>query len=55
MTIWIGYTTLYREGGAKFSRVARTLARTLASENPDAKVIVESVIGLCTGESAGVT
>ncbi len=43
MTIWIGYTTLYREGGAKFSRVARTLARTLAEAHPEATVVAESV------------
>ena len=33
--IWIGYTTLYREGGPKFKRAAETMARDLGQTNPD--------------------
>lgn len=43
MTIWIGYTTLYREGGARFSRVARTMGRELSQRDPSANVVVEAV------------
>ena len=32
--IWIGYTTLYREGGPKFERAAATLAARLRAEQP---------------------
>ena len=36
--IWIGYTTLYRDGGAQFVRVAKTLAKQAAAKFPDAEV-----------------
>lgn len=32
--IWIGYTTLYREGGEKFERVARTMEREKGIAHP---------------------
>lgn len=41
--IWIGYTTLYREGGAKFERVARTMESELRCANPDTLVRCERV------------
>lgn len=43
-TIWVGYTTLYREGGPKFARVARTMGRELARAHGDAvDVVVEAI------------
>ncbi len=36
--IWIGYTTLYRDGGAKLERAARTAERELRASHPDATV-----------------
>lgn len=36
--IWIGYTTLYRDGGAQFLRVAKTLAKQAAATFPNAEV-----------------
>ena len=39
--IWIGYTTLYREGGPKFERAARTLERDLCMR--DSKVLCERI------------
>ena len=30
--IWIGYTTLYREGGPKFARAAETMRRAKEAE-----------------------
>ena len=36
--IWIGYTTLYRDGGAQFVRVAKTLAKQAAAKFPNADV-----------------
>lgn len=41
-TVWIGYTTLYRDGGPKFARAARTLGREL-SKNAHARVVVQAV------------
>jgi SAM-dependent methyltransferase len=41
--IWIGYTTLYREGGPKFERAARTLAAELGRARGDAAVRCERV------------
>lgn len=41
--LWVGFTTLYREGGPQFSRAARTLGAELRARNPRARVIVESV------------
>lgn len=45
MNVWIGYTTLYRDGGPKFARVAQTLreerARALAST--EAQVVAEAI------------
>jgi SAM-dependent methyltransferase len=41
--IWIGYTTLYRDGGAKFRRVALTLERDLARTHPGLTVVAEAV------------
>jgi len=41
--IWIGYTTLYREGGPKFERAARTLANTKRAAAPHAAVRCERV------------
>ena len=43
MTIFIGYTTLYREGGGKFARVARTLAEAKRSASPGVNVIARSL------------
>ncbi len=43
MNVWIGYTTLYREGGAKFARVAETLRDERAHALPGATVVVEPV------------
>jgi len=40
-TCWIGYTTLYREGGAKFRRAAETKAQELARGG--ARVVCEAV------------
>lgn len=36
--IWIGYTTLYRDGGAQFARVAKTLAKHAAAKFPAADI-----------------
>jgi len=41
--IWIGYTTLYREGGAKFERAALTLAADQRREHPNVVVRCEKV------------
>lgn len=41
--IWIGYTTLYREGGAKFARAAHTLKRGKEAERPGMTVACEAV------------
>ncbi len=41
--IWIGYTTLYREGGAQFSRVARTHGAEHRARRSGARVVVEAV------------
>jgi hypothetical protein len=41
--IWVGYTTLYREGGARFRQVARTLARDLAASLPAVEVRLSQV------------
>lgn len=41
--IWIGYTTLYREGGEKFARAARTLRQQKESEHPGLPVRCEAV------------
>jgi ubiquinone/menaquinone biosynthesis C-methylase UbiE len=41
--IWIGYTTLYREGGAQFARVAATLAQDLARQYPHSHIICQAV------------
>jgi ubiquinone/menaquinone biosynthesis C-methylase UbiE len=41
--IWIGYTTLYREGGPKFERAARTLAADKRRELPGLEVRCERV------------
>jgi ubiquinone/menaquinone biosynthesis C-methylase UbiE len=38
---WIGYTTLYRSGGPKLLRAARTMARELAAQG--AEVVCEAV------------
>jgi len=43
VTILIVYTTLYREGGGKFARVARTLAEEKRAANPGLRVRVTSV------------
>lgn len=40
--ILVAYTTRYREGGAKFARVARTLARDKARAHPQREVVVEA-------------
>lgn len=40
-THWVGYTTLYREGGPKFRRAAETKARDLARTG--ARVVCEAV------------
>ncbi|HQY63361.1 MAG TPA: class I SAM-dependent methyltransferase [Polyangiaceae bacterium] len=40
---WVGFTTLYREGGGRFSRAARTLGAELRAKHPRARVVVESV------------
>jgi ubiquinone/menaquinone biosynthesis C-methylase UbiE len=42
--IWVGYTTLYREGGARFRQVARTLARELGETD-------QAEVRLCQVES----
>jgi ubiquinone/menaquinone biosynthesis C-methylase UbiE len=41
--IWIGYTTLYREGGPKFERAAQTLAREKAMAHPECSVRCEAI------------
>jgi SAM-dependent methyltransferase len=41
--IWIGYTTLYREGGAKFERAARTLEKTKTAQFPGRPVRCERI------------
>lgn len=41
--IWIGYTTLYREGGEKFARAAQTLAREKEIEHPGVPVRCQAV------------
>lgn len=41
--IWIGYTTLYREGGPKFTRAARTLADDKRRQFPGLTVVCEPV------------
>lgn len=41
--IWIGYTTLYREGGEKFARAARTLRQQKEREHPGLPVRCEAV------------
>lgn len=41
--IWIGYTTLYREGGAGFERVARTMEAEMRRAVPDRVVRCEAV------------
>jgi SAM-dependent methyltransferase len=41
--VLVVYTTLYREGGASFSRVARTLGRDLERRFPGARVVVRPV------------
>ena len=41
--IWIGYTTLYRDGGAKLERAARTAERELAAAHPGTPVRCEAV------------
>ncbi len=41
--IWIGYTTLYREGGEKFARAARTLRQQKEREHPGVPVRCEAV------------
>lgn len=41
--IWIGYTTLYREGGAKFKRAAETLEREKRADHPSALVRCQAV------------
>lgn len=41
--IWIGYTTLYREGGPKFERAALTLAADKRRQFPDLEVRCERV------------
>jgi ubiquinone/menaquinone biosynthesis C-methylase UbiE len=43
MTYWVGYTTLYREGGPKFVRAARTLGEDLRRAHPGEPVIVEAI------------
>lgn len=43
MTVWIGHTTLYRQGGAGFRRAARTLQRTLQARAPGETILVEAV------------
>lgn len=43
-TIWVGYTTLYRDGGPKFARVAKTMGRDLrGAHGADVEVVVEAV------------
>ncbi len=39
--IWIGYTTQYRDGGARMAQVARTMARELGEAHPEHEVICE--------------
>jgi len=41
--IWIGYTTLYREGGPKFERAARTLASERAAKYPHLEVRCQAI------------
>jgi ubiquinone/menaquinone biosynthesis C-methylase UbiE len=41
--IWIGYTTLYREGGPKFERAARTMEREKRAAHPDRVVRCERI------------
>ena len=41
--IWIGYTTLYREGGPKFERAAHTLAREKQAAHPGVPVRCDAV------------
>ncbi len=41
--IWIGYTTRYREGGAKFERAARTMADEQRRAHPGVQVRCERV------------
>jgi ubiquinone/menaquinone biosynthesis C-methylase UbiE len=41
--IWVGYTTLYRGGGPKFERAARTMADEKRAQDPDARVRLERV------------
>lgn len=41
--IWIGYTTLYREGGRKFARAAETLRQQKEKENPGVPVHCRAV------------
>jgi ubiquinone/menaquinone biosynthesis C-methylase UbiE len=36
--VWVGYTTRYREGGARFRQAARTLAEELRERTPSAEV-----------------
>jgi ubiquinone/menaquinone biosynthesis C-methylase UbiE len=43
MSYWVGYTTLYREGGPKFARAARTLGEDLRRAHPGEPVFVEAV------------
>ena len=41
--IWIGYTTLYREGGPKFARAARTLADEKRRAHPGMEVRCQAI------------
>lgn len=41
--IWIGYTTLYRKGGDKFQRVARTMEREKRAAAPGVEVRCQAV------------
>ncbi len=41
--IWIGYTTLYRDGGPKLERAARTAEREAAAQHPGTPVRCQAV------------
>jgi ubiquinone/menaquinone biosynthesis C-methylase UbiE len=52
--IWIGYTTLYREGGVELERAARTMERTLCETRPETVrcQAIESKAGFLNSMSA---
>lgn len=41
--IWIGYTTMYRDGGARLAQVSRTMAADLGQAHPTCEVVCVAV------------